>query len=77
MNQKLFGDRPSLNPDIWVVVNHTNKTIQYILNEGNPFGEEGSYMTLEYFTNHYKNDVDVSDYEYLSRTYKGTIRNKI
>ena len=63
MNQKIFGDRPLLNPKVWVVVNHTNKTIQHILNEGNPFGEDGSYMSLEYFTHHYSKEVNVSDYE--------------
>ena len=64
MSQKLFGSRPPLNPNIWVVVNHTNKTIQYILNEGNPFGGDGSYMSLEYFTHHYKNEVNLDGYRH-------------
>lgn len=67
MSQKLFGDRPPLNPDIWVVVNHKDKTIQHILNEGNPFGENGSYMSLEYFTHHYKNEVNIQGYSFINQ----------
>lgn len=63
MNQKLFGGRPPLNPKVWVIVNHSNKTIQHILNEGYPFNEDGSYMSLEYFTHYYSKEVNVSDYE--------------
>jgi len=66
--------RPPLNPSVWVVVNHKDKTIQHILNEGNPFNGNGSYMSLEYFTHHYKWDVNLDGYKYLSRLYKGKIK---
>ena len=55
--------RPPLNPKVWVVVNHSKKTIQYILNEGKPFTQNGSYMSLEYFTHHYSQEVNLSGYE--------------
>jgi len=58
-------NRPKLNPKVWVLVNHNNKTIQYILNEGQPFNGNGSYMSLDYFTHHYSKEVDLSGYENL------------
>ena len=60
----MMKERPKLNPKVWVVVNHSKKTIQYILNEGKPFTQNGSYMSLEYFTHHYKNEMMLQDYTY-------------
>lgn len=64
-----FGDymkeRPMLNPKVWVVVNHKEKSIQHILNEGKPFSGDGSYMSLEYFTHHYKEEVNLKGYSYV------------
>ena len=57
-------DRPLLNPKVWVVVNHKDKTIQHIINEGKPFTQNGSYMSLEYFTHHYKNEMNLDGYRH-------------
>ena len=59
--------RPQLNPKVWVLVNHNNKTIQFFLNEGQSFNGNGSYMSLDYFTHHYKKDMNIQGYSFINQ----------
>jgi hypothetical protein len=60
--------RPKFNPRVWVNVIHTNKTIQFFLNEGGPIRGDGSFMSLEYF-NVYKESHTLNDYRYTNTKY--------
>ncbi len=60
--------RPKFNPKVWVNVIHTNKTIQFFLNEGGPIRGDGSFMSLEYF-NVYKESYVLNDYRYTNAKY--------
>ena len=60
--------RPKFNPKVWVNVIHTNKTIQFFLNEGGPIRGDGSFMSLEYF-NVYKESHVLNDYRYTNAQY--------
>ena len=60
--------RPKFNPKVWVNVIHTNKTIQFFLNEGGPIRGDGSFMSLEYF-NVYKESHVLNDYRYTNAKY--------
>jgi len=57
--------RPKFNPKVWVNVIHTNKTIQFFLNEGGPIRGDGSFMSLDYF-NVYKESHTLNDYRYTN-----------
>ena len=57
--------RPHTYPKVWVNVNHTNKSIKFFLNEGQPLRGDGTFMSLDYFSV-YKEDVLLHDYTYLN-----------
>jgi len=52
------------NP-IWVVVNHKEKTIQHFRGGGINTQEGCVYMSMEYFTNHYSQMMDIGDYRII------------
>tara|TARA_R110000796_G_scaffold208798_2_gene325129 strand:- start:27 stop:332 length:306 start_codon:yes stop_codon:yes gene_type:complete len=53
--------KPSEKIDVWVNVNHTNKSIRFFFNEGAPLSGDGSFMSVEYF-NVYKKLQNMDDY---------------
>jgi len=55
--------RPQHSPNVWVRVEHTQRTIEFFLNNGEPFNGSGSYMSLSYF-NVYKESMDIKGYTY-------------
>jgi len=60
-------ERPTARVKVWVNVIHTNKTIQFFLNNS-PLRGDGSFMSLEYFSV-YKELQDLSGYRYLNSKY--------
>ena len=57
--------RPQHSPNVWVRVEHTQRTIQFFLNNGQPFIGSGSYMSLSYF-NVYRESMDIKGYTYTN-----------
>jgi len=57
-------ERPTARVKVWVNVIHTNKTIQFFLNNS-PLRGDGSFMSLEYF-GVYKGLQDLSGYRYIN-----------
>ena len=41
------------NTQIWVVINHKERTIYYAPKDGRPIDGDGTYMSLQYYTHHY------------------------
>ena len=57
--------RPQHSPNVWVRVEHTQRTIQFFLNNGEPLIGNGSYMSLSYF-NVYRESMDIKGYTYTN-----------
>jgi len=58
--------RPQHLPNVWVRVEHTQRTIQFFLNNGEPLEGSGSYMSLSYF-NVYRDTMSIKDYTYTNK----------
>ena len=58
--------RPQHSPNVWVRVEHTQRTIQFFLNNGQPFIGSGSYMSLSYF-NVYRESMGIHGYTYTNK----------
>ena len=67
---------PHTYPKVWVNVNHTNKSIKFFLNEGQPLSGDGSFMSLNYFQT-YKEERMLQDYTYLNETDGLSYKSKI
>lgn len=61
------------NVEIWVNINHHNKTIQFYIER--PRKWEGVFMSLRYF-HQYRIERNLWDYSYNNRMYKGHLVNE-
>ena len=57
--------KPQHSPNVWVRVEHTQRTIQFFLNNGQPFIGSGVWMSLSYF-NVYRESMGIGEYTYTN-----------
>jgi len=58
--------KPHTLPNVWVRVEHTQQTIEFFLNKGEPLIGNGAWMSLSYF-NVYRENMGIHGYTYTNK----------
>jgi hypothetical protein len=56
-----------MKENVWVKVDHLQKTATKYINDGSPITGNGAHMTLEYFNKLQANMPDVSTYKVIEK----------